>query len=100
MYGKVARLRLKPGVASEISALMDRFNARDVPGAVETYAYQMDRDPNELMIVVLFESKEAYVANANSPEQNAQYLEMRALLAADPEWNDGEIIGGVARGVL
>ncbi|MSQ61586.1 MAG: hypothetical protein EXR43_03270 [Dehalococcoidia bacterium] len=97
MYGTVARLRLKPGVASEFSAVLDRINQRHSPGAVESYVYQMDRDPNELMLGVLFESKEAYFANANSPDQNAEYQRMRAMLAAEPEWNDGEIIAGIAR---
>jgi hypothetical protein len=41
---------------------------------------------------VAFESKEAYQKNAASPEQNARYEEYRALLDADPEWHDGEII--------
>jgi len=41
---------------------------------------------------VLFESKEAYVANAGSPEQHQRYLRMREMLVSDPEWHDGEII--------
>ena len=33
-----------------------------------------------------------YRANADSPEQDARYQKLRALLEDDPEWNDGEIV--------
>jgi hypothetical protein len=52
----------------------------------------MDADANEFYVAVVFSSKEAYVANANSPEQNARFQAMRALLTSDPEWHDGEIV--------
>jgi hypothetical protein len=38
---------------------------------------------------VHFTSKESYLANANSPEQDAFYRRLRACLEADPEWIDG-----------
>jgi len=44
------------------------------------------------ILVVLFDSKENYVANANSPEQDKEYRKLRDLLAADPHWHDGEVI--------
>ena len=43
------------------------------------------------MMVAVFESKETYEANANDPAQDAWYRKFRALLTADPEWNDGEV---------
>jgi hypothetical protein len=52
----------------------------------------MDSDPNEIMLVVLFQDKESYLANANDPEMNKEYEAYRALLDADPVWNDGEVI--------
>jgi hypothetical protein len=42
--------------------------------------------------VAVFESKEAYWANAQSPEQNARFLQLRALLLDDPQWHDGVIV--------
>jgi hypothetical protein len=41
---------------------------------------------------VVFESKEAYVRNAESPKQDAEYRKLRALLEADPEWHDGTLV--------
>ena len=90
MYGTIARLKVKPG---SVGAFKQMFGAMASPlGRVTHYIYQMDADPNELYLVVVFESKEAYLANAQSPEQNARYEKFRALLDADPEWHDGEII--------
>ena len=56
------------------------------------HVYQMDADPGELFLVAIFESRQAYWDNAQSPEQDRRYLELRALLDSDPEWHDGEII--------
>jgi hypothetical protein len=74
MYGTIARLQVKPGMA------------------VASYVYQLDRNASEFFLVVMFESKEAYVANAQDPRQHEDYQRLMGLLAAEPEWNDGEII--------
>ena len=92
MYGTVAKMRAKQGMVQKLQDLTAREDMRSIPGLVNTIVYQMDNDPNELIMVVLFESKEAYVKNADSPEQNARYQEFVALLEGQPEWNDGEII--------
>jgi len=44
------------------------------------------------MLVVGFDGKDTYHTNAQSPEQHEAYEAYRALLEADPEWHDGEII--------
>ncbi len=59
------------------------------------YIFRMDANPNVLFLVAVFETREAYQANAASPQQHERYLELRALLNADPEWHDGEIIDAV-----
>jgi len=43
-------------------------------------------------LVVGFESREAYHTNAASPEQAERYAALRALMDADPEWHDGDIV--------
>jgi hypothetical protein len=52
----------------------------------------MDADPSVCYLVVVFESKAAYEANAARPEAHAEYLQYRELLAEDPEWHDGTIV--------
>lgn len=68
MYGTVARARLKPGMEKQLLEQFLIFEAAKVPGVVATYCYRMDSDPNEYYMAVVFSSKEAYRANAESPE--------------------------------
>lgn len=42
--------------------------------------------------MLAFASKEAYRANAGSPEPRARHPRFRAPLDADPKWHDGEIV--------
>ena len=92
MYGTVAHMRIKPGAEGQLSEQMRVFEAAKAPGVVTTYLYKMDADPNEYYLATVWESKAAYTANASSPEQHARYQAYRALLAAEPEWHDGEIV--------
>ncbi|MBI2761057.1 MAG: antibiotic biosynthesis monooxygenase [Chloroflexi bacterium] len=92
MYGTVARLQVKPGKEADLIAFGDQVGVTTIPGLVRELIYRMDVDATEFYMCVAFESKEAYFANANSPEQHARYEQFRALLAADPEWHDGEIV--------
>jgi hypothetical protein len=50
------------------------------------------KNPDEVWGCVVWDSSERYYANAESPEQNAIYEKMRALLAADPEWYDCDVL--------
>jgi hypothetical protein len=52
----------------------------------------MDQNPDELWMAVIFESKEAYRKNAESPEQNREFLKLMEHLVAEPVWHDGEIV--------
>lgn len=92
MYGTIARLRVKPGAEAQLEQLNKDFAALRIPGFMGQYVYKMDSSPNEYYLVVLFQSKDAYFANADSTEQDARYLKFRALLESDPEWHDGEIV--------
>jgi heme-degrading monooxygenase HmoA len=88
----VARYRVKSGMEDRLLELDREFEGRQVPGFIALITYRMDADPNEYYSVAVFENKEVYVANANSPEQDAEYRKWRALLEDDPEWHDGEIV--------
>lgn len=92
MYGTIARFRVKSGMEQQLQAYAQEEDQRVIPGLVATYIYQADADPHEYYMAVLFESKEQYVANAESPEQDAEYQRFRAMLADDPEWHDGEVV--------
>jgi hypothetical protein len=62
------------------------------PGQIARTVYKMDADPDLFYLTAVFESEEAYRANAASPEQHERFMQLRALLLTDPEWHDGEII--------
>lgn len=91
MYGTVARMHLKPGMEAQLKQQMEGFAALKIPGFIHSYFYRMDDDPNDCYLAVVFESKEAYHANAASPDQDARYQEMLALLEGPPEWHDGMV---------
>jgi quinol monooxygenase YgiN len=92
MYGTIARLQVRPGMEEAFPAEAKRQEERQPAGAVASYVYQMDRSSSEFFLVVMFESKAAYVANAQDPRQHEGYQRLMGVLAAEPEWNDGEII--------
>ncbi|MBI4234430.1 MAG: hypothetical protein HY686_08320 [Chloroflexi bacterium] len=95
MYGTVAHLRPKAGQERAMLALMqewDRDRKPKVKGAVASYVFKLDKDPRQLVMTVVFQDKASYVANASDPEQDRWYRKLRALLEADPTWEDGEIV--------
>ena len=94
MYGTVARIRVKPGMGAQLEELGRRMAEAEmrIPGYVAQYVYRTDADPDELYLTVLFESREAYHANAASPDQAARYEQLIAMMVAPPEWHDGEVI--------
>jgi hypothetical protein len=92
MYGTIARVRVKTGMDNQFLQIGKQYAKEPPKGMVFEHVYRSDDDPRVYWMVVGFESKAAYVANANAPEQHERYLKLRALLEADPEWHDGEIV--------
>jgi len=92
MYGTVAHMQVKPGMEEALAKQIRDFEAAQVPGALAVYVYQMDVDPHDYYMTVVWESKESYLANAHSLEQQTRYQEYRHVLVSEPEWHDGEIV--------
>ena len=92
MYGTVARLQLRPDAEQRFAELAQEFEGLSIDGHVGTYVYRSDANPHEVWMAVAFRDRAAYRKNAESPEQDARFQKMRALLTADLEWHDGEII--------
>ncbi|MBI4336959.1 MAG: hypothetical protein HY683_03920 [Chloroflexi bacterium] len=96
MYGTIARIQPKRGREQDVIRHLERWNKERRPrakGARESYAYKLEK--GGMMLVAVFDSKESYFANASDPEQDRWYRQFRELLEADPEWNDGEVVGAV-----
>jgi hypothetical protein len=92
MYGTVARFRVKPGMEGQLQQEMKSYENLNVDGMVGTTVYKLDAGSNQYMMAVVFRDRDSYMKNADSPEQEQRYQRFRALLEADPEWNDGEVI--------
>lgn len=93
MYGTLAKMRIRPENAAAFQSLIDSTEVG--AGQVLRYAFRMDADPGEVWVVAVFETREAYWANAHSPEQHERFSRVRALMEGDPEWHNGEIISQV-----
>ena len=95
MYGTVALVYPKPDKEQELFALVEKWwteRRPKVQGAVSSTLSRQDINPGELLLAVIFESKEAYEANANDPEQNAWFQQMMACCVKEPRWFDGEVV--------
>jgi quinol monooxygenase YgiN len=92
MYGTVAKLKIKPGKEEAFREFGKRTSEDAPPGLVFDYVFKLDSGNDEYFLVVGFTDKDAYVKNAESPEMHQRYEEYRNLLAAEPEWHDGEIV--------
>lgn len=94
MYGTVAKCIVKAENREKLRELTEtQMTEREVPGYVTSYMLFEDTGDGAWLFAI-FEDRKTYVANAASPEQDAQYRQFRALLEADPEWHDGEIEQG------
>lgn len=92
MYGSIARSRLKPGKREQFERWMEEQGQQSPPGHVSFTVYRSDTDPNELWTAIVFESKQAYQANSNSPETDAMYRQLVEFFTGPPEWHDGEVL--------
>lgn len=98
MYGTIMRAQVKADAREAFETTMAQWEARR--GSPDGYhsseiAWE-DGDPNRVVLIVHFRDKESYVANAQSPDQDAEYQEMVNLLEGPPEWIDvnyGQYLG-------
>jgi quinol monooxygenase YgiN len=92
MFGTIARMQLKPGSLEKMQALMKAQEGRQAKGFVFTSVLRSQSDPNEIWLTVGFEDEASYRANADDPETDKMAQEYQQMLAAPPEWHDGEIV--------
>lgn len=97
-YGTVARMRLLPGAEPLFRAQFEALVHEQLPGWLTTTFFQSDQDPLDVWMVVAFESREAYRANAERPNMDALYRRIRGCLATDPEWHDGFLMAAYGLG--
>jgi len=72
--------------------VMKGFEEEPVKGFLFNAVYRSQSDPNEVWLVVGFEDEATYRANADNPRTNEMAEQYQKLMAAAPEWHDGEIV--------
>ncbi len=92
MFGTVARMKLKPGSFEKMQDLMKGFEEREVKGFMFNAVYRSQSDPDEVWLVVGFQDEASYRANASDPQTDQMAEQYQPLMAAPPEWHDGEIV--------
>ena len=95
MYGTIFRMKVKTGQEQKLLGMFQQWENERKPkvkGAVTSLVLRPDNRPGELIGVAVFRDKASYAANANDPVQDKWYQEMRKLLLADPQWQDGEYV--------
>jgi len=92
LFGTVGRMKVTPGKLDQLKKVLDDWDGRSVDGAIATYVYASDKDPNEVIFTVLFRDLDSHIANARSPGTADWFQAVRANLESDPEWTEGEVI--------
>ena len=92
MFGTVARMKFKPGAYEKMQDLMKEFEQRQVKGFLFNAVYRSQSDPDEVWLIVGFEDEATYRANAEDTQTDQMTQQYQQLLAAPPEWHDGEIV--------
>ena len=96
MYGTVFNLNIKPGHEEQLLAALNSETSSKPEGMVAWFVMNPD-DKDEWIGIAIFENREAYVANANRPEQHESFLKMMEHLQSEPKWTDGTyVIGEIA----
>jgi quinol monooxygenase YgiN len=98
MFGTIYQMKPKAGHEQAVADHLRRWERERRPnakGAVAGYLFQSKDRPDTLIGVAVFDSEASYMANAGDPAQDLWYQQLRELLEADPEWNDGDILVAV-----
>jgi quinol monooxygenase YgiN len=94
MYGTVAYVKVQPGKEEEFVATGTAWSRErgEQTGQVAEYLFKLDEGSGAYCLVGIFRDRETYRANAADPDTDRWYQKLRATLAADPEWHDGEVV--------
>jgi quinol monooxygenase YgiN len=92
VYGTIAKFRLKPATEDALVEHLYTFADLNVPGFISEHIYKMDNEPGVYYMTVLFESREAYNANAKSPQMHEFYTKTMEFVDGTFEWHDGQVI--------
>ena len=93
MYGTVANIRVKAGHQDDLTKLMHEWNDElrpKISGAQTGYLVQLDSDPQDMIMIGIFDDKDSYMKNADDPGQDRWFRRTMEHLESEPDWHDGE----------
>ncbi len=88
------RFTVLPGKRQAVIDQFEKWEREHKPKATgfeSSLIISSNDNPDELMVLVRFQSKESYEANSNRPEQGAWFQELRPNMTADPIWFNGTV---------
>lgn len=97
MYGSIFRMRVIPGQEGKLIEALEKWEAERKPkvdGAIANLLLKADKSPDEYIGVAVFKDQASYRANAEDPEQDKWFQQMRQLLQSDVKWEDGDYVFG------
>ena len=89
------KMKTLPGKIDEIRQIMSSTEdqARIKAAGWQMTVIGMRKDnPDEIWGMVTWDSSDRYYKNAESPDQDKDFQQMRKLLTADPEWFDCDVV--------
>lgn len=89
------KMKVQPGKVGEIMKIMgsqeDQERIKKAGWQMTVVGTRKD-NPEEVWGMVTWDSSDRYYKNAESPEQDKDFQQMRKLLGADPEWFDCDVV--------
>jgi quinol monooxygenase YgiN len=82
------RAHVKPERRDEFVRMMTEMAPGPTTGFIGVQVGWEDKDPNGLVLVVVFKDKESYTRNAGDPRTDAMYRKQLEYLEAEPDWID------------
>lgn len=98
MWTQIIKVRLKPGKDEQIASLLEQLRATEQPdsGLLRTTAMKDEKDPNQIYMMVTFDSEEAARAREKDPRREEGLKAARATMAeifeGPPEFIDLNVI--------
>ena len=98
MYGTLYHLQPRQGQQQAVLDHLFRWEQEHLPqvtgyvgGYVLEPAAQPPTGPFGILLIVVFDSQDAYTRHRDDPEQDRWYQHLQELLEQAPEWREGEI---------
>jgi quinol monooxygenase YgiN len=98
MWAQLITTRLKAGCEGELGRLERAIRSAEQPdsGVVRSMMLQDQKDPNRVLMLVVFESEERARARENDPRRQEGLQEARAIMAeifdGPPEFTDLNLV--------